>query len=278
MPGKVQDVLVERGDRVAEGQALCELDREEHLARLREAKDRLRETVLIYDGRRRLIQNHLNSEADIAAAQASVAAAQRYMTEMEQDLARATIRAPFDGFIEMTHAHKGDLLGISSPCATVLDLDPMIIEAQVPESVIHQLQPGMIASATLPSGRIIKGDVSFLGRDAETSTRTFALELTVPNPDYSIRSGLTAEIFVETARMTAHKVNSSLFSLDDAGRIGIRVVDSSTIVRFYPVEIVRETTDGVWVTGFPETVTLITVGHRFVSDGERVSVVYESDI
>ena len=275
--GKVKNLLVERGDRVSEGQALCELESEEHLARLQEAKDRLREVKLLYDGRRRLEQRNLSNEADIAAAQASVASAQRYLTETEMDLARSTIRAPFDGYIELTNAHRGDLLSVNSPCATVLDLDPMIIAAQVPENVIHQLAVGMPATAKLPSGQTIEGDVTFLGRDAESNTRTFSLELTVPNPDYSVRSGLTADIFVFTASLKAHKVNSSLFSLDDSGRFGIRVVDSTNTVRFYSVEIVREEEDGVWVTGLPDSVTLITVGQRFVSDGEIVTVVYETD-
>ena len=278
LQGKVNSILFERGDQVEAGQVLCELDREEHIARVREATDRVNEAKFIYQGRLRLEQRNLNSEADIAAAQASVAAAQRYLTETEKDLERSTIRAPFDGYVEVVHAYEGDLLGVSSPCATILDLDPMIIKAQVPETVIHNLLPGMEASATLPSGRAVMGKVTFLGRDADEDTRTFTLELTVPNPDYSIRSGLTAEIFVATDRMVAHKVNSSLFSLDDEGRVGVRIVDRQNTVQFYPVEIVYEEDDGVWVTGLPETITLITVGQRFVSDGQKVTPVYESDV
>ena len=275
--GKVNNILFERGDQVVKGQALCELDKDEHSARLRESTDRVNEAKLIYEGRVRLEQRDLNSDVDIAAAQASVTAAQRYLTESQKDLERSTIRAPFDGYIEEVHAYEGDLLGVSSPCATILDLDPMIIKAQVPEMVIHNLRTGMTASATLPSGRAVSGSVSFLGRDADENTRTFTLELTVSNPDYSIRSGLTAEMFVETESLIAHKVNSSLFSLDDQGRVGVRIVDSQEKVQFYPVEIVNEEDDGVWITGLPKTITLITVGQQFVSDGQNVTPVYESD-
>jgi multidrug efflux system membrane fusion protein len=58
--------------------------------------------------------------------------------------------------------------------------------------------------------------------------------------------------------------------LNDAGTIGVRIVDAENKVRFMPVRIVSEGTGGVWVNGLPERVWLITVGQEEVFDGQVV--------
>jgi multidrug efflux system membrane fusion protein len=40
--------------------------------------------------------------------------------------------------------------------------------------------------------------------------------------------------------------------------------------------VLAQERDGTWVTGLPETVTIITVGQDFVVDGQRVEPVFET--
>jgi multidrug efflux system membrane fusion protein len=61
-----------------------------------------------------------------------------------------------------------------------------------------------------------------------------------------------------------------VISLDDAGRVGAKTVDEDDRVVFHPIEVIRTAPDGVWVTGLPERIRLITIGQDFVSAGERV--------
>jgi hypothetical protein len=65
--------------------------------------------------------------------------------------------------------------------------------------------------------------------------------------------------------------------LDDAGRVGVRLLDEKNRVRFSLVELVGDHPQGVWVTGLPEKTLLITVGQEYVSNGEEVSVTLEAD-
>ena len=62
--------------------------------------------------------------------------------------------------------------------------------------------------------------------------------------------------------------------LNDNGVVGVRVVENG-IVRFMPVQIVSDGPDGMWVTGLPDGVDVITVGQEFVSDGQRVKPVID---
>jgi multidrug efflux system membrane fusion protein len=67
-----------------------------------------------------------------------------------------------------------------------------------------------------------------------------------------------------------------LFTLDDAGNLGIRTLNANNVVEFHEVAVVREDADGVWVSGLPEVATIITVGQELVVPGERVEPYFEA--
>jgi multidrug efflux system membrane fusion protein len=102
------------------------------------------------------------------------------------------------------------------------------------------------------------------------STRTFAVELEVPNPDGTLPAGVTAEIQITGGTAMAHKISPSLLSLETDGTIGVKTLDDQDQVVFHPVEIARSQTDGIWVTGLPETARIITVGQGYVLAGQMV--------
>jgi multidrug efflux system membrane fusion protein len=68
----------------------------------------------------------------------------------------------------------------------------------------------------------------------------------------------------------AHRVSPSLFTLNDAGALGLRTINRENRVEFYPVSILEDSPDGAWVKGLPERARLITVGHEFVAEGQIV--------
>ena len=276
--GIVQSRPVELGDQVKADQTLCQLDLEERRALVTEAEDQLREALLEYDGQSALRKTGLQIERQIAAAKARVTQTKTQLLRSELNVERSSIKAPFDGFVEEIHVEVGDLLQIGAPCATVIDLDPMKVIAHVSENEIHHFQVGSDATARLPSGVEITGSVVFVGQQSETATRTFRVEILVDNPDYSIRSGLTAELLIPLESYVAHQVPVALLSIDDEGTMGLRLVDNSNKVFFQPITIVTEDTNGVWVTGLPEIATLITVGGDFVSPGEVVDVEYQEEL
>jgi multidrug efflux system membrane fusion protein len=61
-------------------------------------------------------------------------------------------------------------------------------------------------------------------------------------------------------------------TLNDAGELGVRYVDTNETVHFAPVTILRDSKDGVWVTGLPDQIRLITIGQEYVTDGIQVDV------
>jgi multidrug efflux system membrane fusion protein len=117
--------------------------------------------------------------------------------------------------------------------------------------------------------------VSFVGRSADPATRTFRVDVRVPNPDLTLRDGETAEIGITADGRMAHLVPQSALTLDDAGTLGVRTVDADRTARFAPVTLLRDTPTGIWLTDLPERADIIVIGQEYVTDGVPVEPVYQ---
>ena len=203
-----------------------------------------------------------SARSGIQSAEAAVAAARK-------EIERLHVTAPFSGILESDTAELGALLQPGALCATIIQLDTIKLVGFVPETEVDRVVVGAQAGARLATGREVAGTVSFLSRSADPLTRTFRVEIAVANPDLSIRDGQTVEIIVSAAGTTAHLLPSSSLTLNDEGTLGVRhVIDGRA--RFAPVEILRDTVQGVWVSGLPEAAEIIVVGQEFVIDGVKV--------
>ncbi|NKX46407.1 efflux RND transporter periplasmic adaptor subunit [Roseicyclus persicicus] len=215
-----------------------------------------------------------SAEAAVSQARSGIRSAEAAVTRAEEEIGRLRIAAPFPGYLETDTAELGTLMQPGSPCATIIELDPIKLVGFVPEAQVDRVEVGATAGARLASGREVLGTVSFLSRSADPATRTFRVEITVPNPDVSIRDGQTADILIQTDGTPAHLLPASAMTLSDDGALGVRIVEDG-VVRFVPVRMIRDTATGVWLTGLPEVADVITVGQEFVTDGVPVQVTYE---
>ena len=274
--GKIVARNVEKGDTVIAGQVLCELAMEDRQSSLTEAKEAVTQAQLEYKGAQKLKARGYNSENAIASVRAKLASTLTVLDRRELSIAKTQVKAPFAGSVEDVHMELGEYVMTGAPCATIVDLNPMLIVGRVSEKSILDIQTGIIAGGILTDGREVQGPITFLGQQSNAQTRTYSVEIEIDNSDLSLRSGITTEILIPVERVLAQKISPALFSLDDSGGYGIRLIDSDNIVTFYTVNIVAEDEDGVWVTGLPNVSDVITVGQELVVPGERVDPVFQN--
>ena len=273
--GRVVERPVERGDQVEEGDLLCRIAIEDRQARVTQAKEAVHQARIEHQGSLRLQDRGFQSETAIAQTRARLATVQAQLETARLDIERTRIRAPFAGVVEETLLEVGDYAKSGTPCATIVDLDPMLLVGRVSERDVYRFGVGAAAIGRFATGATVAGPVSFVSQQADPATRTYRVEATVANPDYALRSGITTEIDIHVGETAAHKVSPAVFALDDEGRVGVRIVDSDDRVRFQLVEIIADDDDGVWVRGLPDVTTLITVGQQFVVAGQRVDVQFQ---
>jgi multidrug efflux system membrane fusion protein len=274
-PGKLISEPVARGARVSQGDVLCELAIDARDANLSEALSRLEQTQFEYKASLDLQKRGLQSEVIVAQQKAGVSAADAAVRRAELALARTKILAPFDGVVETRSVELGDLLNVGAVCASVLDDSPMLLVGLVPEQNITALEVGSLVEAELGPGMRISGHVTYLARAADTSSRSYRIEVEIDNSNTSIREGITAELLVDAQDLRAHQIPSSALTLDDTGEIGVKILDRNNIVQFQRVNIIGDSSNrlnsGVWVTGLSGTTTLVTIGQEIVFPGQRVN-------
>lgn len=273
--GRVVALPVEKGALVREGTVICRLATDDRAAALAQARATLRQRELENSAATQLAAKGFTSQTRAAESTAQLDGAKAMVQRMEIELARAEIRAPFDGVVEERPAEIGALLMKGAPCATLVDSDPMLVVGEVAERDVSLIRPGQEGQARLIDGTRVSGHIRFVARSAQPTTRTFRVELEVPNPDAALKSGISADMGMPTPAIAAHLVSPAILGLDDAGLVGVRTVDAAGVVAFVPVTPVATTPEGMWVAGLPERVTLITVGQDYVRAGETVSVVME---
>jgi len=261
-----------QGTFVKQGQVLCRLATDARQASLDQAKAAQKSAQLSQQQNEQLAKSGYRSPTQVLQAQANLDAATAAVRSAEIAIGQVNIKAPFAGVFDHRDAEVGAYLGPGQPCGTMIEIDPMLIVGDVPETQAASLKVGAPASARLVSGQTLTGHIRYVAHDADPATRTYHLEVTIPNPKLGVRSGLSAELHIAAGSGPAHLVPVSTLVLDSAGRQGVRYVQPDGRVAFAPVSIIEESHEGVWVTGLSGDVQLITVGQSYVGDGQKVRV------
>lgn len=257
------------GAEVRRGDVLCRLEPGVRAAELAEAEAALAEAQIEAVAATQLQSKGFAAETTLRQRQAQLQAAQARVDKVRWDIGQLEIRAPFDGILESDAAEIGVLLSPGMYCANVIDLSKVKITAFVAEQDVDGLRLGQAAIARLINGVTTEGTISFISRMADSNTRTFEVEVTLDNPDGRLRDGMTAELAIELPARKAHLVPQSALTLDDRGRLGVRLEERG-VALFREVVLLGETPDGIWVAGLPDTARIITIGQDFVRTGRRI--------
>lgn len=274
--GVVTKLGAGRGRSVTQGEHIVDLDMRDRNARLNEAEALVEQRQLEYEATENLRGQQFTSEVQIAEANARLKSAVANQERILMEIRHTSLTAPFDALVQERAVEIGDFVRVGDPVAYLVDIDPLIIAGEVNEREVGKLEVGSPGTAHLVNGIDVEGTIRYIAPVADENTRTFRVELAVSNPDSAMRAGLTAEMRLSAGRIIAHSLTPALLTLSDDGTVGVKIVDEYNIVRFYPVEIVGSTDDGISVTGLPDDLRLITVGQGFVTDGQRVEPVPDS--
>ncbi len=268
--GRIEQIPAVKGTVVKEGDLLCKIAVDTRQSELDQARAALKSAKLEYDGLLDLKRQGLQSNINVAKAEANLAATEAIAKAASLALEKTQLVAPFAGVIEQQAVEIGDFLNVGQTCVTLIEIDPILVVGQLAEKSINAVQIGDLVQVELITGQRLEGELSFIARSPNATTRTYPIEVTVHQPGENIRAGLSAEMRVPTGRKSAHLISSAAMVLNDEGKMGVRIVDDNNVVHFKPINIVSESPEGVWITGLPDSVNLITVGQEDVFEGQTV--------
>jgi multidrug efflux system membrane fusion protein len=269
--GLVKDVHVQEGERVSKGQKIISLEKSDIVSRLQSAKATLRQREVELKGAQSLKAQGYQSQTALAQATANLEMAKADRVSYQLAVFKSQIIAPFDGIINQRFVEVGDFLKVGDNIAILVDLDPLVITANVTEINVHALKVQQQATGRMVSGDILQGKIRYISSISEPGTNTFKVEVEVPNPDFTQMAGMSTELALPLEKTWAMRISPAVMALDEQGNLGVKtVVDEH--VKFVPIDIVKSDSQGVWLTGMGQQADIITLGHGFVRDGDKVEV------
>ncbi len=275
--GVIDELPVKQGERVERGELVMRLEAEDKEAAVRMAESLVTQRQAEADAAERLVSGGNAPRLQADQARASLATAKSQLEGAKAELAQYSIYAPYNGVVDRIPVQRGSAILAGTEVATLINLDPLLAIGEVSERDLRYLKPGNTAQIRLVDGTVTEGTLRYVSRDASPATRTFRIEVAIPNEDKKLPAGMTAEIVLLADPADSVVLPRSVVTLSSNGDLGIRAVDKDNKVVFFPIDLVDDTPKGLVLAGIPADARVIVAGQDLVSDGDEVKPV-EADL
>ncbi|MFA0119073.1 efflux RND transporter periplasmic adaptor subunit [Vibrio breoganii] len=269
LAGTIKTLRVRKGATVKRGQIIAMIDKGDLEIQLDRANALLRVKQKEFDAATSLKKRGLQNEVAFTQAEAELSNAKATVANVKLGLKNSIIRAPFAGIIDRLHVELGDYVSRGDEVAHLIDLEKLVIEADLSERHIQLVKKGQTANITLLGGEKLQGTLRYVSRNSSVTTNTFPIEIEIANKDQMLPSGVSAEVELELETRLAVKVTPAMLALDEAGNLGVKTLQEDK-VHFVGIQIVKAEQDGVWLSGLGDSVEIVTKGQGFVRDGDSV--------
>ena len=188
---------------------------------------------------------------------------------------RSVIRAPWAGIINDVPVEVGQavLQMMGKDIAQIVSIDPILAVVEVAERNLAGVHLGDAAEVRLVTGKKAMGKVRFISKSASANTRTYRVDVEVPNADGAIPDGITAEVAIPLTPVPATRVPRSALTFSSSGELGLRIVGAGSKVAFVPASVVEDQQEVMWVGGVADGARVIVQGQDFVREGQQVEPV-----
>ena len=270
--GIVHKLGVAKGGEIAADALVVELEGSEVIAGVDTAQAALEQATETLRVGQALYDKGSLPELELITRRAAKAAAEAGLSQAQAAQDRLLLKAPFAGTVDTVDVELGEWVQAGAAIATILALDPIVVKAEVSERDVAFVTVGSKAKVRLVDGVEMQGVVRHVSAQASAKTRTFGVEVALPNSEHAIPAGMTAEVRLYTAAVPAVVVPRSIITINEDGVIGLRVVGPDNKAAFAPVTVIDDGAQGMVVSGVPTDLRVIVAGQDLVSDGDVVTV------
>jgi multidrug efflux system membrane fusion protein len=273
--GVVTELPVKRGMSVEKGDVIAILSDEAREAQVAQAQAVVTQKRTELEAKRQLILNGTLPRLQLVDLEAQLKAAQATLAAAEAERERGVVRAPWSGVVHDVAVEVGQAAFSFSgrEIATLVALDPMLAVVEVAERKLGAIKVGNPAEVRLVTGEMARGRIRFVARTASQATRTYRLEIELPNTDGKIPDGITVEVAVPLAPVMAARIPRSALTVSATGELGVRTVNRDGAVAFVPVRLVEDQQNFMWLAGIAPGSRVIVQGQDFVREGQLVDAV-----
>ncbi|MGE9267601.1 MAG: efflux RND transporter periplasmic adaptor subunit [Verrucomicrobiales bacterium] len=259
---RIEKVLFEDGQKVAEGDLLVLLATSQETAMLDSAKASLAEAQREADRLRPLVQSGATSDYTLAERETQKTVAEAKIAEMNALVGDRRITAPFSGNVGLRRISPGALVEPGTVITTLDKTDQMKLDFTVPEVFLATLQPGLDVQgrSSAFADRLFPGTIATVDSRVDPVTRSVAVRAMLDNPDGSLRPGMLMTVRLERNPRTSLVVPERCIVPVRNDRYVFKITDEGTVSRV-------KVKTGSRIPGFVEILDGLSENDRIVSDG-----------
>lgn len=280
--GILVKVYVKDGQEVKKGQTLGLIDDGGMKSQLLQIQTQLALSKTTFERQERLWKQKIGSEIQYLQAKSNYEAQQNAVDQLESQLSKFKITAPFSGIIDDVIKEQGTVVspGPGSEAFRIINLSDMYLEVPVPESHIATITKGKSVTVYFPVlNQTIQSKVRRTGNFINPNNRSFNVEIAVPNKDQMIKPNMTAKVLInDYLSEEAILIPQSIISENSDGEqyaFVISKVNADKIGKAVKKIITTGKTQGDNVevlSGIAGGVNIIQEGARSVKDGQEVKI------
>lgn len=266
---RISKILVDVGDHVKAGQLLVELDR----SSLVQAKAQLDNALIEYERTNELYEfgGASKSEWDARRLQYDVA-----KSSYDNLLENTTLVSPVSGVVSARNYDNGDMTG-SNPVLVVEQIRPVKIMINVSESLFSKVKRGMKVYVVFDAygDEQFTGTVSRVYPVVDNATRTFQVEVSLPNSDERIRPGMFARVTLpyDVAKHVVIPDRAILKLMGSGDRYVYIYNPTDGTVRYSKVELGRRMdTEYETLSGVENGDQVVVAGQNALVNGAKVEL------
>ncbi|MCM4150052.1 efflux RND transporter periplasmic adaptor subunit [Arenibacter sp. N53] len=272
MQGVLQKVYVKEGQKVSKGQILASIDDGGMGSQLEQFKTQAQLAKTTFERQKRLWDQKIGSEIQYLQAKTNYEATENNVKQMQSQLGKSNIRAPFSGIIDDVIKDQGTVVapGPGSEVFRIVNLSDMYIVVEVPETYLGSIKNGKEAKVYFPVlGDSIITNIRQTGNFINPGNRSFTVEIPVPNETGSIKPNLSAKVQLnDYTSENAILIPQSIVSENADGEQYAYVAEELNADNEAVVKKMIITT-GKTQNGYVEVLSGISNGNHIIKEGAR---------
>lgn len=278
--GRIVHIYLDRGDRVGAGDRIAKIDDRVLQAQVNQASSAAQLAQQTWERRKRLFEEEqVGSEIAYLEAKFGAEQAAATLQGLEERLARTVVRAPFAGILDERHVDVGTMVGPGKTVGRLVDLDPIKVFAGVPERYATDVHMGARAQLVFEAVRaeVYAAPIRYVGASIDPRSRTFPIEIEVPNQDHSIKPQMVGNMAITRQEVAEAIVvpQDALVRVEDGYVVYVAIEQGGHMVAEVRDVILGPTRRNLVVVedGLVAGEQLVVVGQKSVANGDRVNVV-----
>ena len=276
--GPISNIKVVEGQSVNKGDVLMIVDDGGLEQSVEFQKEQLKLSKTIFERQSRLWADKIGSEIEYLEAKTAFKTQKSRYSQLNEQLQKSVITAPFDGEIDDIFIELGELVTPGqSPLLRLISTSEMYLEAEVPEKYLKSVSVGTPVEIEIPVlNKKINTKVSFIGKHINTVNRTFRVVVKIKKTD-SLSPNLISTLHIfDYINNNALIIPTNIISENSDGSEYVYSVNNNNTAQKIFIKTGNEENGYVEVIeGLKENDIIINEGARLVKEGQAVQIVVE---